>query len=254
MPRISVIMNCAYGARFLREAIDSVFAQSFRDWEIVFVDNCSTDGSAEIACAYANSGRIRYIRTEERIPLYAARNVGIAHCSGTYISFHDVDDILETDMLKNLHEKIEGGASMVYGGYRYVGEVGNFLGRDVQGRARGDLTSRLLLRSFVAVGCVLVRSEVFRKTRFDPSYNIIGDFEMWTRISAAGCICEPVERFLTRIRVHGGNLSIVQFNRWIMEERRFYRQFLSKHGLRYPAILVYILKAELSHLLQRKRI
>jgi len=247
-------MNCANGVEFLREAIDSVFLQEFSDWELVFVDNCSTDGSAEIVQSYAHDGRIRYVRTDTRMPLYAARNVGVANAKGQYVSFHDVDDILEVDMLARLHEAMNESVSLVYGGYRYIDRNGNFLGRNIQGNARGNLTNRLLLRSFVAVGCVMVRREVIERMRFDPSYNIIGDFEMWTRLAAAGERCVPVDRFLTRIRVHGRNLSIVQFDRWIGEERRFYRKFLSRHGIRYPAIMAYIVKSELSHLIKRKRI
>ncbi|HZY30567.1 MAG TPA: glycosyltransferase, partial [Candidatus Methylomirabilis sp.] len=62
-PRVSVIMNCLNGERYLREAMDSVFAQTYTDWEIVFWDNASTDASAEIAKGYGD--RVRYFRSEE---------------------------------------------------------------------------------------------------------------------------------------------------------------------------------------------
>ena len=254
MSKISIIMNCAYGVEFLREAIDSIFSQQFQDWELVFVDNCSTDGSADVVQSFEVGGRIRYTRTDARIPLYAARNIGIEKACGEYISFLDVDDLFETNMLRRLHEAMSAGADLAYGGYRFIDRIGDFTGRNVQGRARGNLTNCLLLRSFIAIGCVLVRRNVFEKNRFDPSYNILGDFELWTRLAATGSIFEPVDEYLTRIRVHGGNLSLVQLDRWITEERYFYRKFWSVYGLRYPAIPAYILKAELSHLLKRRRI
>jgi glycosyltransferase involved in cell wall biosynthesis len=254
VPRISVVINCAYGIKFLREAIDSVFAQTFTDWELVFIDNCSTDGSAELAKSYLPSGRLRYVRLAERIPLYAARNVGLDNAKGEFVAFHDADDVLEPQMLEQLLARMKPDLTFVYGGYRYIDAQGRFLGRDVQGRVAGDLAPALMIRAFVAVGCLLLRREATREIRFDPGYNIIGDFDMWQRLSAAGRKCDYADAYLTRIRVHGGNMSLTLADRWIGEERRFYRSFIRQNGLRYPTILLYIFKVELSRLLRRKRI
>ena len=71
MPMISVIMNCFNGERYLRTAIESVFVQTWTDWEIVFWDNCSTDGTAEIAQLFGS--RVRYFRGERNLLLGAAR-------------------------------------------------------------------------------------------------------------------------------------------------------------------------------------
>src|SRR5476649_1405747 len=120
MPKISVVMNCAYGVRFLKEAIDSVFSQTFSDWEIIFVDNCSTDGCTEVAMNYRHTGRVTYVRTEQRIPLYAARNVALDSAKGEFVSFHDVDDVLETEMLEKLFGAMQSPLTCVYGGYRYI--------------------------------------------------------------------------------------------------------------------------------------
>lgn len=90
MPKISILMNCYNGEQFLRQAIDSIFAQTFDDWEIIFVDNCSTDKSAEIAKSYGD--KLRYHKTDKNIPLYAARNFGLKFIKGDYLAFLDVDD------------------------------------------------------------------------------------------------------------------------------------------------------------------
>jgi len=161
---------------------------------------------------------------------------------------------MEPNMFLMLLESMRPGIAFVYGGYRYMDADGAFLQRKIQGRIRGDVGHRLLLQSFVGVGCLLLRRSVTDSIRFDPSYNIIGDFEMWMRLSAEGYKCDYVDACLTRLRVHGNNTSLTQAHRWNIEERRFYRGFISRYGLRYPEILFYIIKAELSHILGRKRI
>jgi len=88
MPKISVIMNCYNGARFVKEAIDSVYAQTFKDWEIVFWDNASTDGTAEIARSY--DSRLRYFRAERNTPLGRARNLAMERATGDWIAFVSV--------------------------------------------------------------------------------------------------------------------------------------------------------------------
>ena len=91
MPKVSVIMNCLNGKRYLRKAIDSVFAQTFDDWEIIFWDNASTDESGEIAKSYR--GRLRYFRSERTYSLGKARNLAFAQARGDLIAILDVDDV-----------------------------------------------------------------------------------------------------------------------------------------------------------------
>lgn len=89
-PLVSVIMNCLNGEVYLREAIESVFAQTYQNWEIVFYDNASIDASAAIAHSYGD--KLKYVRGESTIPLGAARNAAIAHASGDFVAFLDTDD------------------------------------------------------------------------------------------------------------------------------------------------------------------
>ena len=91
MPLVSIIMNCHNGSKYLREALDSIYSQSFKDFEIVFWDNFSTDDSAEIAVSYGE--KVKYYRGEEFLTLGAARNKALEKAQGKYIAFLDCDDI-----------------------------------------------------------------------------------------------------------------------------------------------------------------
>ena len=87
---VSIIMNCFNGEEFLVEAIDSVFNQTYTDWEIIFFDNASTDGSREIAKSYGS--KLKYFRINKTVPLGEARNKAITNASGKYLAFLDCDE------------------------------------------------------------------------------------------------------------------------------------------------------------------
>ena len=97
-PKVSVVMNCFNSERYLREAIDSVFAQTYSDWEIVFWDNASTDNSARIAKSYGP--RLKYYRGDENVSLGEARNYALGKARGEYIAFLDCDDLWAPDKLQ----------------------------------------------------------------------------------------------------------------------------------------------------------
>jgi len=89
-PRVSVIMNCLNGEKYLREAIESAYAQTYKNWEIIFWDNASTDKSAEIAKSFDE--KIRYFRSDENYCVGKVRNLALAQAKGEFIAFLDCDD------------------------------------------------------------------------------------------------------------------------------------------------------------------
>jgi glycosyltransferase involved in cell wall biosynthesis len=91
-PLVSVIMNCRNSGRYLREAIDSVLAQTYANWEIVFWDNQSTDDSSKIFKSYSDP-RLRYFFAPEYTALGEARNLAIRQANGEFIAFLDCDDL-----------------------------------------------------------------------------------------------------------------------------------------------------------------
>jgi len=94
-PRVSVIIIFLNEARFLREAVESVRAQSFADWELILVDDGSADGSTAIARDFANGERVRYLEHPDHANrgMSASRNAGLAVARGELIAFLDADDV-----------------------------------------------------------------------------------------------------------------------------------------------------------------
>ena len=91
-PKASIIMNCYNGEKFLRESLNSIINQTYKNWELIFWDNLSNDKSKMILNEF-DDNRIKYFSSKNFLSLYEARNQAILKCSGKYIFFLDVDDI-----------------------------------------------------------------------------------------------------------------------------------------------------------------
>ena len=98
-PLVSIIINCLNGSKYLNEAIKSVLDQTYKNWEIIFFDNNSTDQSRSILQTY-NEKRIKYFKSKVTHTLYKARNLAIKKSKGDLIAFLDVDDWWTKNKLK----------------------------------------------------------------------------------------------------------------------------------------------------------
>ena len=107
-------MNCRNGEEYLREAIDSIYTQDYKNWEIIFWDNASTDNSASIAKCYDK--KLRYFKSDNDLTLGAARNLAMAEARGEYLTFLDCDDIWFPEKLKKqtLLLDTQSGADFIY--------------------------------------------------------------------------------------------------------------------------------------------
>ncbi len=97
-PLVSILMNCYNGEKYLRAAFESVLAQTYQNWEVIFWDNQSTDGSAAICHSYGDS-RIRYFYATEHTELGAARILSFQQVCGDFVAVLDVDDVAHPERL-----------------------------------------------------------------------------------------------------------------------------------------------------------
>ena len=105
-PLVSIIMNCLNGEKYLSNAIDSVIKQTYKNWELIFWDNQSTDNSASILKRYKDK-RIKYFYSKKKTVLYKARNEAIKKSKGEFLAFLDVDDIWTRNKLSLQIPKFE---------------------------------------------------------------------------------------------------------------------------------------------------
>lgn len=182
---ISVVIPCYNQARFLGDAIESVLAQTYRDFEIVVVDDGSTDNTAEVAARYAG---IHYLRQKNQ-GVEAARNAGLGESSGEYLVFLDADDrllpgALETG-LENLRARPD--CAFVYGNCRYISADGTIMSSHQPPRVESEHYLALLHDCFIWMpGLVMFRRSVFESVAgFDVSLGLRNaeDYELYLRIA-----------------------------------------------------------------------
>ena len=95
---VSIVMNCHNGEKYLKEVINSIFNQSYKNWELIFFDNASIDNSAKIVKHFSDK-RVKYIYSKY-VKLGIARKRALDNCKGEYITFLDCDDYWDSNKLK----------------------------------------------------------------------------------------------------------------------------------------------------------
>jgi glycosyltransferase involved in cell wall biosynthesis len=124
---ISIITPCYNSAYFLSQTIESVLVQTYQQWEMIIIDDCSTDDSYEIALRYAEKDkRIKVYRMEYNSSAAACRNKTIELSQGEYIAFLDSDDLWMPEKLeKQLNFMVEKGCDFSFTEYEHIDETGN---------------------------------------------------------------------------------------------------------------------------------
>ena len=206
-PAVSVMINCYNGEKYLNDAIDSVYTQTFKDWEIIFWDNASTDSSAEIAKRYDN--KLKYFRGENTVPLYAARNYALKKSRGKYIAILDCDDLWVPTKLEEqiLHLERDDAIGLVHSDAFMFNEKGKEKRHfETVTPYRGDIFTKLLLCNFICTPTVIIRKDVFDSLDmwFDGRITMVGDYDAYLRISYRWKV-DFVDKPLARYRVHSGS-------------------------------------------------
>ena len=219
MPAVSIVMNCRNSARYLDEALDSVYAQTFSDWEIVFWDNASTDESAAIA--RQRDSRLRYFRSEEVLTLGAARNRALDQCRGEFIAFLDTDDAwLPSKLEKQLALFGDPEVGLVYSNCVIFTDGGarRLHYRSRAGYAVGHCFDELLSRYFLAMPAVMLRRAALgaRPDWFDEAFSVSEEGDLFLRIAQRWKLA-MVPEVLARYRVHAGSESRQRAERFLAE-------------------------------------
>lgn len=195
-PTVSVIMNCYNSDTYLKQAIDSVYAQTFSDWEIIFWDNQSTDSSANIAQSYDE--KLRYFLSDMHTSLGAGRNAALTHIRGKYIAFLDCDDSLAPTRLAQQVAIMEANADigLAYSNF-YVLKNEHIRKMFYAKQPEGYIFDKALAYYSVGIVTVLLRKDCLEKLNpvFDEHLSLAEDFDTFMRIlyyTKAAYIHEPL--------------------------------------------------------------
>lgn len=209
---ISVIIPTYNRARYLAVAIDSVLAQTCQDFEIIVVDDCSTDNTKEIIAGYKD--RVRYIFQENK-ERGAARNNGIVNCRGKYIALLDSDDYWLPAHLEYCLNALnsEPNAKLSFSGSYIVDTDGKILSKMNLRISKGHVL-RNIVSEFSSGGCnassCLIDRDIFGEVgMFNEDRALSGseDWEMWVRIAAQTKFI-PTNEYTAMIRFHDEKSSL----------------------------------------------
>jgi teichuronic acid biosynthesis glycosyltransferase TuaG len=208
-PLVSIIMPAYNAERYIADSIRSVLAQTYQNWELVVVDDGSTDDTAEVARRFAASDRrIRYFRQQNGGP-GKARNAGVEKSSGPLVAFLDADDLWLREKLE-LQIKVaeEKEADVVFtDGFFFDGEnVTDESGSNfavVHGRFEGaEMFDLLLVRNRLPTLSVLLRREAFNQAGGFAEEYICEDYDLWLKLAKLGAVFYGMEEKLVRYRRH----------------------------------------------------
>jgi glycosyltransferase involved in cell wall biosynthesis len=205
-PAVSICIPTYNRRDYLKETLQSVFAQTYDDYEIVIVDDGSTDGTGEMIKQLSRS--VRYYR-QENAGDAAARNKLIELAAGKYLSFLDSDDLLMPDAIERMTTVMQQEAEpvIVYGPYLRIDQYGNVVGKSKRKLYSGFVTKYLFQDILIhSCGSMFPRSALEEAGGFDTSLPVCSDYDLWLRLSLK-------YRFIAlsgptfKRRRHPGNLS-----------------------------------------------
>jgi len=240
MSKVSVIMNCYNGEKYLREAIESVYAQTYKDWEIILWDDESIDNTQEIAISYDD--RLKYFRGKKAASLGQARNRALDKATGKYIAFLDQDDIWLSHKLEKQVYVLESTPDIdfVYSNYYTRKDNREWLNFKTR-QPTGYVFEEFLNFYPVGILTTVIRGSVLDclESRFDEKLHICEEFDLFMRIlykSRARYMQEPLAIY----RIHHGMSSVKIIDRyydeWNYSMEKLIRLYPSLKSQYYEAV------------------
>ena len=229
-PLISIIMNCFNGEDYIKQSIESIFSQTYENWELIFWDNNSNDKSVEIFKKY-HDPRLKFFSSTNHTVLYEARNNAIQKCRGEFLTFLDTDDYWLPNKLQEQiklfdNEKI----GLVYSNYWVVNE--RLLSKkkifSKKKLPTGKVLDELLLNYSVGILTVMLRVKYIKniKNVFNTTYDLLADYDFVINFSIENefeCIQEPLACY----RIHDKQTSlkfnaeqIFQMEKWYQSKQK----------------------------------
>ncbi len=218
---VSVIMPSYNTAKFIPESINSVLSQTYTNWELIIVDDCSSDNTDEVVKPFLSDGRIKYLKNEKNSGAAVSRNYALREANGRYIAFLDSDDLWEKEKLeKQIAFMEKNGYAFSYTDYIIIDENSEPVGQSVTGPKK--ITEHGMY-NYCWLGCLtvmydtqtvgLIQIEDIKKNN---------DYAMWLKICKKAN-CYLLKENLGRYRKRSGSISNLRYTKLIKWHYRLFR-------------------------------
>lgn len=203
---VSIIMPNYNSEEYIKETVESVIAQTYENWELIIVDDCSTDRSLEVV-ASLNDPRIRVISNESNSGAAVTRNRAIDEAKGRWIAFLDSDDLWNKDKLTaHLGFMVENEAAFSFTSYHVVDNGGQTITEFAPQKDTYDYKA-ILKHCYIGCSTVIYDSERLGKVYMPTDAIKREDFACWLRILRTGEKAVCFHESMTTYRVRGNSVS-----------------------------------------------
>ena len=219
--KVSIIMPSYNTGRFLKETVESVLGQSYSDWELIIVDDCSTDNTDQVVESFKDE-RIRYLKNEKNSGAAVSRNRALREATGRWVAFLDSDDLWEQDKLEKQIRFMEGNSyHFSYTKYSEIDEDSKPLGITVSGPKK---ITRTGMYRYCWPGCLTVmydREKIGLIQIEDIKKN--NDYAMWLKVIRKEK-CYLLNENLARYRKRKGSISNHSYKKLIKWHYKLFRE------------------------------
>jgi teichuronic acid biosynthesis glycosyltransferase TuaG len=258
MKLISIITPVFNSQSFLKETIKSVINQTYENWELLLIDDGSTDNSFVICKNFATADKRIKVYSKANGGQGSARNYGIRKAKGEWIALLDADDIWSPEKLNKQIEcqESEKGVDLIYSsGYIFTDSVVNkqaYL-KWKTGKSHGiSFAKELFIQSRIINSSVIVRTELFKRFQFDENPIIKGteDWDLWLRLALDGAAFFGIGEKLIYYREHNEGIHLDKVKMYLGKEQ-LYLKYLNHPNI--PKLLVkrqmrYVFRELMNHL------
>jgi len=236
LPLVSIILNCYNSAKFLKKSISSVVSQNYKNWELIIYDNCTNDNTKSVVSKFKNNKKIKYFKSKKFYNLYNARNLAFKKTKGSLITFLDADDWWDKNKLIRQVGFLEKNKeyNVVYTNLFLFNEKRNKISLFSKKKLYNGQITQLLLDDFkMPILTTMIRRKVLLKYSFDKAYNIIGDFDLFVKISLKEKIFS-IQEPLAFYRIHDLNmttnkidLNIEELEKWLSKNsnKKYFKNY-----------------------------
>lgn len=232
-PLVSIVLPVYNGEKYLKESLDSVLTQTYQNWELVIINDGSTDGTENLILNYKDQ-RIKYFPNDGNKGIIYSLNRGLRESKGEYIARLDADDIaLPFRIEKQVVFMSENPDYTLCGTYfQTIDSKGKFLKNVAFPSNNRDAQSYLLLHNCFCHSAIMMRSLIAKDLQYDEKFQICEDYDLWYRISRLGKILNLPE-YATLYRVHDNNMSTRKSEIMFTHVHKINKRILDDLGIEY---------------------
>ena len=230
-PEISVIMSVYNGETYLREAIESVINQTFKNWELVIINDCSTDSTSEILTEFALADeRIKVHTNEVNLKLPASLNKAISLSLGKYIARMDADDICLADRFEKQYRFMEENEDVALSSCRFMTvKNGVYMSGGAGGRCdNAAIRAMLLVANPILHPGVIAKADIMKKFNYDTTLTCTEDLELWTRMAMENQKIAILPECLLIYRLHDKQITSTTLKRQHTEVLEIQQKYYGK--------------------------